>query len=126
MNRRGKRPGRETSLSITVISGAIALSAFIAPFVVRRWRIVKSMNICQRNLAAIDAAKEESAMSSNVRSNPNAAMAELVARSSYLSAEPQCPSGAAYRVNAIDVPPECTSGLPGHRFDEFPPATGRK
>jgi len=81
---------------------AIALPSFVNA------RTRSATNVCRRNLAKIDMAKEQWAMAYKKGDGAAVADADLVPE--FLRKHPTCPAGGTYTVNAIGDSPTCSLG----------------
>jgi chromosome segregation ATPase len=72
---------------------------------------VAQLNACINNLRQIDAVKQQWALENDKPANAIPTAQDLL---SYLQGGifPVCPSGGAYTINAVGVPPTCS--IPGH------------
>jgi hypothetical protein len=73
--------------------------------------VTQQMNLCLNNLRQIDAAKQQWALENSAAPEANPAAIDLLPYFPNLTF-PVCPSGGAYTINAVNVPPTCS--VPGH------------
>jgi prepilin-type N-terminal cleavage/methylation domain-containing protein len=81
---------------------AIALPSFVNS------RTRSQANVCRRNLAKIDMAKEQWAMAYKKGDGDSVAETDLVPE--FLRKHPECPAGGTYTMHAIGSNPTCSLG----------------
>ena len=93
-------------LMVVVFVIGILLIISVPSYVNSRTR--SEANVCRRNLAKIDMAKEQWAMANKKGNGDPVSQADLVP--AYLREPPHCPAGGTYSLNAIGVNPTCSLG----------------
>ena len=90
---------------IVVLIIGILMAIAVPNFV--KARDSSRMNSCIANLKQIDGAKEQWAMDNKKDAGATVAFSDLVGASAYMKAQPSCPSGGNYSVNAVGSNPTC-------------------
>ena len=97
-------------IMIVVLIIGILMSIAVPNFVKARESSRK--NTCIANLKRIDSSKEQWAMDQRKNAGDACAMTDLVGTTAYMKANPACPSGGTYTVNAVGANPACS--ITGH------------
>ena len=96
-------------IMIVVLIIGILMAIAVPNFV--KARNSSRMNTCIANLKQVDSAKEQWAMDNKKDAGATVAFTDIVGSTLYLKAQPACPSGGTYTVNAVGTSPTCsTSG----------------
>ncbi len=108
--KRNKMPIRGFTLveiMIVVLIIGILMAIAVPNFV--KARDSSRKNSCIANLKQIDSAKEQWAMDNKKDAGASVDFTDLVGATNYMKAQPSCPSGGTYSVNAIGTNPTCTT-----------------
>ena len=97
-------------IMIVVLIIGVLMSIAVPNFVKARESSRK--NTCIANLKRIDSSKEQWAMDQRKNAGDACAMTDLVGTTAYMKANPACPSGGTYTVNAVGANPTCSTA--GH------------
>jgi len=107
-----------TLVEIMIVVAIIGIIIAIAVPAFLRARENSRGQACQENLSKIDGAKEQYALEFKLSNGGTVTMAQLIdppgatagQKQGYLKAQPACPSGGTYSVNAIGTNPTCSIG----------------
>jgi prepilin-type N-terminal cleavage/methylation domain-containing protein len=97
-------------IMIVVLIIGILMAIAVPNFVKARESSRK--NTCIANLKQIDSAKEQYAMDNKLASGAATAFTNLVGATSYMKAQPVCPSSGTYTTGVVGTNPSCT--VAGH------------
>ena len=97
-------------IMIVVLIIGILMAIAVPNFV--KARESSRRNTCIANLKQVDSAKEQWAMDQRKNAGDACALTDLVGTAAYLKANPTCPSGGTYTINAVGSNPSCS--ITGH------------
>jgi prepilin-type N-terminal cleavage/methylation domain-containing protein len=105
-----KRAFTLVEIMIVVLIIGILMAIAVPNFV--KARDSSRSKSCIANLKQIDSAKEQYAMDAKLDSGATVAWSNLAGATAYMKAQPTCPSGGTYTLNAVGTNPQCNKS--GH------------
>lgn len=103
-----------TLVEIMIVVAIIGLLAAIAIPNYARARTDAQRKACIKNLTTIESAKQVWGLEKGKTNGDEPSKGELYGADLYIKAEPACPAGGSYTINAIGTAASCSKAADGH------------